>query len=105
MLRVVWRLASGSLSHIPRYPIYAFQTYAFQTYAFQNMLIPPLRTSAWRSMRLVRNGLIHMSCAIGKYEFQCLHLLGKPLYEHVVGKDKLDRPCLIYAPVGTHETK
>ncbi|ATA26326.1 trifunctional transcriptional regulator/proline dehydrogenase/L-glutamate gamma-semialdehyde dehydrogenase [Brenneria goodwinii] len=39
-----------------------------------------------------------------QYEFQCLHGMGVPLYQHVVGKDKLDRPCRIYAPVGTHET-
>ncbi len=42
--------------------------------------------------------------AIGRYEFQCLHGMGEPLYEQVVGKGKLDRPCRIYAPVGTHET-
>lgn len=32
---------------------------------------------------------------------------GEPLYEQVVGKvaeGKLNRPCRIYAPVGTHET-
>jgi RHH-type proline utilization regulon transcriptional repressor/proline dehydrogenase/delta 1-pyrroline-5-carboxylate dehydrogenase len=40
----------------------------------------------------------------GRYEFQCLHGMGESLYEEVVGKDKLDRPCRIYAPVGTHET-
>ena len=40
----------------------------------------------------------------GQYEFQCLHGMGEPLYEEVVGRDKLDRPCRIYAPVGTHET-
>jgi RHH-type proline utilization regulon transcriptional repressor/proline dehydrogenase/delta 1-pyrroline-5-carboxylate dehydrogenase len=40
----------------------------------------------------------------GQYEFQCLHGMGESLYEEVVGKDKLDRPCRIYAPVGTHET-
>ncbi len=40
----------------------------------------------------------------GRYEFQCLHGMGEPLYEEVVGPDKLDRPCRIYAPVGTHET-
>ncbi len=44
------------------------------------------------------------------YEFQCLHGMGEPLYEEVVGtgggggKKMLDRPCRIYAPVGTHET-
>jgi RHH-type transcriptional regulator, proline utilization regulon repressor / proline dehydrogenase / delta 1-pyrroline-5-carboxylate dehydrogenase len=39
-----------------------------------------------------------------QYEFQCLHGMGEPLYEEVVGRDKLNRPCRIYAPVGTHET-
>ncbi|CAN7521987.1 trifunctional transcriptional regulator/proline dehydrogenase/L-glutamate gamma-semialdehyde dehydrogenase [Acidovorax sp. LjRoot117] len=52
----------------------------------------------------------------GQYEFQCLHGMGEPLYEQVVGaigagklgretgKAGLGRPCRIYAPVGTHET-
>ncbi len=40
----------------------------------------------------------------GQYEFQCLHGMGEPLYDEVVGPDKLNRPCRIYAPVGTHET-
>ena len=42
--------------------------------------------------------------AIGRYEFQCLHGMGEPLYDQVVGAANLDRPCRIYAPVGTHET-
>ena len=40
----------------------------------------------------------------GKYEFQCLHGMGEPLYDEVVGSSKLGRPARIYAPVGTHET-
>jgi RHH-type proline utilization regulon transcriptional repressor/proline dehydrogenase/delta 1-pyrroline-5-carboxylate dehydrogenase len=43
----------------------------------------------------------------GQYEFQCLHGMGESLYEQVVGsisQGKLNRPCRIYAPVGTHET-
>lgn len=40
----------------------------------------------------------------GDYEFQCLHGMGEALYEEVVGSTKLNRPCRIYAPVGTHET-
>jgi RHH-type proline utilization regulon transcriptional repressor/proline dehydrogenase/delta 1-pyrroline-5-carboxylate dehydrogenase len=42
-----------------------------------------------------------------QYEFQCLHGMGEPLYEQLVGqpRDGLPaRPCRIYAPVGTHET-
>ena len=38
------------------------------------------------------------------YEFQCLHGMGEALYEDVVAPSGLDRPCRIYAPVGTHET-
>ncbi len=37
-----------------------------------------------------------------RYEFQCLHGMGEGLYDEIVGP--LDRPCRIYAPVGTHET-
>ncbi|WP_027476121.1 trifunctional transcriptional regulator/proline dehydrogenase/L-glutamate gamma-semialdehyde dehydrogenase [Curvibacter gracilis] len=43
----------------------------------------------------------------GQYEFQCLHGMGEPLYEQVVGPEaagRLNRPCRIYAPVGNHET-
>jgi RHH-type proline utilization regulon transcriptional repressor/proline dehydrogenase/delta 1-pyrroline-5-carboxylate dehydrogenase len=40
----------------------------------------------------------------GQYEFQCLHGMGEQLYEQVVGGNGLNRPCRIYAPVGTHET-
>lgn len=43
----------------------------------------------------------------GQYEFQCLHGMGEPLYEEVTGAildGKLNRPCRIYAPVGTHQT-
>jgi RHH-type transcriptional regulator, proline utilization regulon repressor / proline dehydrogenase / delta 1-pyrroline-5-carboxylate dehydrogenase len=40
----------------------------------------------------------------GDYEFQCLHGMGEPLFEEVVGPEKLNRPCRIYAPVGNHET-
>ena len=41
---------------------------------------------------------------IDNYEFQCLHGMGETLYDQVVGADKLNKPCRIYAPVGSHET-
>ncbi len=40
----------------------------------------------------------------GQFEFQCLHGMGEQLYEDVVGPDRLNRPCRIYAPVGSQET-
>lgn len=36
------------------------------------------------------------------YEFQCLHGMGRPLYDQVVDKNGFDTPTRIYAPVGTH---
>jgi RHH-type proline utilization regulon transcriptional repressor/proline dehydrogenase/delta 1-pyrroline-5-carboxylate dehydrogenase len=41
---------------------------------------------------------------VNDYEFQCLHGMGEALYDQVVGKGNLNKPCRIYAPVGSHET-
>ncbi len=38
------------------------------------------------------------------YEFQCLYGMGETLYDQIVGTERLNRPCRIYAPVGSHET-
>nr|WP_239537784.1 bifunctional proline dehydrogenase/L-glutamate gamma-semialdehyde dehydrogenase PutA [Dyella mobilis] len=37
------------------------------------------------------------------FEFQRLHGMGTDLYAEVIGKQNLDVPCRVYAPVGTHE--
>jgi RHH-type proline utilization regulon transcriptional repressor/proline dehydrogenase/delta 1-pyrroline-5-carboxylate dehydrogenase len=37
------------------------------------------------------------------FEFQRLHGMGEELYAQVIGRDGLDRPCRVYAPVGEHE--
>jgi RHH-type transcriptional regulator, proline utilization regulon repressor / proline dehydrogenase / delta 1-pyrroline-5-carboxylate dehydrogenase len=42
--------------------------------------------------------------AVGEYEFQCLHGMGETIYRDVVDVAGMNRPCRIYAPVGTHET-
>lgn len=38
-----------------------------------------------------------------RFEFQRLHGMGEELYAEIVGADKLDVPCRVYAPVGAHE--
>jgi RHH-type transcriptional regulator, proline utilization regulon repressor / proline dehydrogenase / delta 1-pyrroline-5-carboxylate dehydrogenase len=38
-----------------------------------------------------------------RYEFQRLHGMGQALYDEVVGADKLNQACRIYAPVGSHK--
>ncbi|OGT36359.1 MAG: bifunctional proline dehydrogenase/L-glutamate gamma-semialdehyde dehydrogenase [Gammaproteobacteria bacterium RIFCSPHIGHO2_12_FULL_37_14] len=41
--------------------------------------------------------------ALGKYEFQCLHGMGRPLYDHLINPSTWNQPCRIYAPVGTYQ--
>lgn len=60
----------------------------------------PTRYDSPESARKLSTNVVSDS----QYEFQCLHGMGEPLYQEVVGRDKLNRPCRIYAPVGTHET-
>lgn len=38
-----------------------------------------------------------------RYEFQKLHGMGDDLYAEVIPQDRLDVPCRVYAPVGSHE--
>ena len=38
-----------------------------------------------------------------RFEFQKLHGMGDDLYAEVIPKDRLDVPCRVYAPVGSHE--
>ncbi len=41
--------------------------------------------------------------ALHRYEFQKLHGMGDDLYAEVIPADRLDVPCRVYAPVGSHE--
>src|SRR5690606_31441986 len=48
----------------------------------------------------------HMSRMDGRqvdFEFQKLHGMGDDLYAEVIPADRLDVPCRVYAPVGSHE--
>ncbi|QDQ74808.1 bifunctional proline dehydrogenase/L-glutamate gamma-semialdehyde dehydrogenase PutA [Pseudoluteimonas lycopersici] len=38
-----------------------------------------------------------------RYEFQKLHGMGDDLYAEVIPRERLDVPCRVYAPVGSHE--
>ncbi|CZT34043.1 trifunctional transcriptional regulator/proline dehydrogenase/L-glutamate gamma-semialdehyde dehydrogenase [Rhizobium sp. 9140] len=71
--------------------------------AAKDLIFPQFATHNAQSLATI-HAMAGPDFAIGDYEFQCLHGMGEPLYDEVVGADKLDRPCRIYAPVGTHET-
>jgi len=47
--------------------------------------------------------VIEMAGGGKRFEFQRLHGMGEELYAEVIDADKLDLPCRVYAPVGSHE--
>ena len=47
--------------------------------------------------------VIHFAGARRDYEFQRLHGMGEELYAEVINPERFDRPCRVYAPVGSHE--
>ncbi|HEY0309803.1 MAG TPA: bifunctional proline dehydrogenase/L-glutamate gamma-semialdehyde dehydrogenase PutA, partial [Luteimonas sp.] len=46
---------------------------------------------------------VHRLAAGRPFEFQKLHGMGDDLYAEVIPADRLDVPCRVYAPVGSHE--
>ncbi|WP_337181136.1 trifunctional transcriptional regulator/proline dehydrogenase/L-glutamate gamma-semialdehyde dehydrogenase [Shinella sp.] len=119
--RVMVRLVKGAywdaeikraqLDGLEGFPVYTRKIYTDVAYvacarkllAAPDAVFPQFATHNAQSLATIYQ-LAGPDFAVGKYEFQCLHGMGEPLYDEVVGKDKLDRPCRIYAPVGTHET-
>ena len=47
--------------------------------------------------------VLHFAGARRDYEFQRLHGMGEELYAEIIDPEKHDRPCRVYAPVGSHE--
>jgi len=115
--RLMLRLVKGAYwdSEIKRaqadgldgYPVYTRKAYtdvaylacARQLLAAPGQVYPQFATHNAHTLAAIHT-LAGPKYHAGQYEFQCLHGMGEPLYEQVVGS----RPCRIYAPVGTHET-
>jgi len=119
--RIMIRLVKGAywdaeikraqVDGLPDFPVYTRKAHTDVAYLAcarklldaRDVLFPQFATHNAQSL----SAILHMAgpdFTTGDYEFQCLHGMGQPLYEEVVGADKLGRPCRIYAPVGTHET-
>jgi len=47
--------------------------------------------------------IFHLAGDDKKFEYQRLHGMGEEVYDEIVPGDKLDIPCRVYAPVGSHE--
>jgi RHH-type proline utilization regulon transcriptional repressor/proline dehydrogenase/delta 1-pyrroline-5-carboxylate dehydrogenase len=95
---------------MPGYPVYTRKVYTDVSYltcakkllAASELLYPQFATHNAHSLAVIytwarQDGIVN-------YEFQCLHGMGETLYDQVVGVDKLDKACRIYAPVGSHQT-
>ena len=93
------------------YPVYTRKVYTDVSYlacakkllAARDVIYPQFATHNAHSMAAI----MHMAegdYRVGDYEFQCLHGMGEPLYDQIVGDPALRRLVRIYAPVGSHET-
>ncbi len=47
--------------------------------------------------------IMHFAGSRSDFEFQRLHGMGEELYAEVTDPDKFNKPCRVYAPVGSHE--
>ncbi|MEO0030750.1 MAG: bifunctional proline dehydrogenase/L-glutamate gamma-semialdehyde dehydrogenase PutA [Pseudomonadota bacterium] len=119
--RIMVRLVKGAYwdSEIKRaqvdglsdFPVYTRKVHTDVAYiacarrllAARDVIYPQFATHNAQTVATIHH-LAGEAFAPGDYEFQCLHGMGEPLYEHVVKPGGLERPCRIYAPVGTYET-
>ena len=122
--RIMVRLVKGAywdseikraqLDGLPDYPVYTRKAHTDVSYvacarkllAAPEAVYPQFATHNAQTLATIHE-LAGGNYYPGQYEFQCLHGMGEPLYEQVVGSaqaGKLGRPCRVYAPVGTHET-
>ncbi len=104
----------AQLDGLEGYPVYTRKVYTDVSYiacarkllAAPEVIYPQFATHNAHTLSAIYH-IAGQNYYPGQYEFQCLHGMGEPLYEQVVGKvadGKLNRPCRVYAPVGTHET-
>ena len=105
----------AQLEGLSGYPVYtrkphtdvAYLACARRMLAAPDALYPQFATHNAHTLAALHEMAGGADAAADAYEFQCLHGMGEPLYEQVVGpagEGGLGRPCRIYAPVGTHET-
>ncbi len=104
----------AQLDGMPGYPVYTRKVFTDVSYlacarkllSAPEQIYPQFATHNAQTLSAIYN-MAGQDYYEGKYEFQCLHGMGEPLYEQVTGSEsegKLARPCRIYAPVGSHET-
>ncbi len=69
----------------------------------RDALYPMFATHNAHTIAAVHRMAATLDAGRGSWEFQKLHGMGDDLYAEVVPRDRLDVPCRVYAPVGSHE--
>ena len=95
---------------MPDFPVYtrkihtdvSYLTCARKLLDAATLLYPQFATHNAHSLAVIYTWA--QAAGIDDYEFQCLHGMGETLYDQVVGPANLNKPCRVYAPVGSHET-
>jgi RHH-type proline utilization regulon transcriptional repressor/proline dehydrogenase/delta 1-pyrroline-5-carboxylate dehydrogenase len=116
MLRLVkgayWdaEIKRAQVDGMPGYPVYTRKLHTDVSYlacarrllTASDRIYPQFATHNAHTLATVRAWA--QMAGVSAYEFQCLHGMGEPLYDEVVGSAPLGVPCRIYAPVGSHAT-
>jgi len=115
--RIMVRLIKGAywdseikktqMQGLTEYPVFtrkvftdvSFQACAKKLLTYTDVIYPQFATHNAYSVAMI----LEMVGSYRDFEFQCLHGMGKELYEQIVPTNKLGIPCRIYAPVGSHE--
>ncbi len=119
--RIMVRLVKGAywdaeikraqIDGLAGYPVFTRKVYTDVSYlacarkllAAREVIYPQFATHNAHTLAAIFH-LAGEDYALGDYEFQCLHGMGEPLYDQLVGNPELRRLVRIYAPVGSHET-
>ncbi len=89
------------------YPVFTYKVFtdvsfhacAKKLFTMTDAIYPQFATHNAHSVALV----MELAGDCKDYEFQCLHGMGQELYSMITPKMKMNIPCRIYAPVGSHE--
>ncbi|MFC5769954.1 trifunctional transcriptional regulator/proline dehydrogenase/L-glutamate gamma-semialdehyde dehydrogenase [Thauera sinica] len=101
----------AQLDGLAGYPVYTRKAHTDVSYlacaqkllAARDLIYPQFATHNAHTLAAVFQ-LAGDDWRAGDYEFQCLHGMGEPLYDQIVGKPGTHRLVRIYAPVGNHGT-
>lgn len=119
--RIMVRLIKGAywdseiklaqMAGLKSYPVFtrkchtdiSFQACAKKILDYREFIYPQFATHNAYSAALILEYATTQANNYRDFEFQCLHGMGKELYDQIVPENTLNIPCRIYAPVGSHE--